>query len=376
MDQPMSNWFSSIPAALDTIAFAAKFQQEMMAHQLRYYKSRYTQYRGYIEKLKRELNEAKKLNQTLSNENHSLKRTLGDPRNAYEPADFVNANGKRPILPPNQFYRSGHNSSSPRSIPTPVAPQRLTLPPVQQPPELVSSKHANQVARPVSNRQAIQQYAYVPPETPQFKVPRLSRAQAAPQQFKRTQPSGNNSDPGPSEVSHWAQGNSTNIAVQQRQHNYQQPLQYTASMQRGPQFKPAVNEGRGAGPSHQRNIGTMGPPPTPRPGFGASANGLSTASERFVPPTPASAMKAGEVPGQQQQQQRRFFPPPSVNQLAKPSGGAGTVSRSQQQCPSNSTGSRDVSLNVNSAGTGGQRVPFLPGGNKPATSSRSTSQFQ
>jgi len=73
----MSEWFLSIPIALDNIAQAAKaglddrtdlkfrqyflqFQQETLASQIRYYKPRYQQQRVLIERLKRESAEVKK----------------------------------------------------------------------------------------------------------------------------------------------------------------------------------------------------------------------------------------------------------------------------------------------------------------------------
>ncbi|KAF8163485.1 hypothetical protein B0H34DRAFT_695625 [Crassisporium funariophilum] len=60
MDLPMSEWFRSIPLALNSVAFAAKFQQETMASQIQYYKSRQQQFRHFIERLKRDLAELKK----------------------------------------------------------------------------------------------------------------------------------------------------------------------------------------------------------------------------------------------------------------------------------------------------------------------------
>lgn len=77
MDAPMSDWFRSIPHALDTVAYAAKvytifnarrrdasdwdqFQQETMAFQIRYYKAKQQQQRGIIDRLKRETAELKK----------------------------------------------------------------------------------------------------------------------------------------------------------------------------------------------------------------------------------------------------------------------------------------------------------------------------
>ncbi len=80
MEAPMSEWFQSLPRALDAVAFAAKvqkndlfvsqlrdelsiylqFQQDSLASQLRYYRSRHQQFRQVIDRLKREVSELKK----------------------------------------------------------------------------------------------------------------------------------------------------------------------------------------------------------------------------------------------------------------------------------------------------------------------------
>jgi len=82
----MSEWFQSIPQALDSVAYAAKvhdgsflsgmylkghgtfisallslqFQLDVMASQIRYYQSKYQQLRQFVERLKRDLTELKK----------------------------------------------------------------------------------------------------------------------------------------------------------------------------------------------------------------------------------------------------------------------------------------------------------------------------
>ncbi|KAF8969822.1 hypothetical protein BDZ97DRAFT_1792866, partial [Flammula alnicola] len=60
MEAPMSEWFQSISLGLDSIAYAAKFQQEIMASQVRYHRSRHQQLRQFLERLKREVAELKK----------------------------------------------------------------------------------------------------------------------------------------------------------------------------------------------------------------------------------------------------------------------------------------------------------------------------
>ncbi|KAL0071331.1 hypothetical protein AAF712_001187 [Marasmius tenuissimus] len=56
----MSEWFRSVPYMLDAAAYAAKFQQESMAAQIRLLKTRHHQQRLYIDKLKREIAELRR----------------------------------------------------------------------------------------------------------------------------------------------------------------------------------------------------------------------------------------------------------------------------------------------------------------------------
>lgn len=98
MDAPMSDWFHSIPMALDTIAFAAKarvqlisfnahltnsphqFQQETMGSQIRYYRSRNQQQRVLIDRMKRDIAEVKKYFFRASSPLVSVTRTPQDKR--------------------------------------------------------------------------------------------------------------------------------------------------------------------------------------------------------------------------------------------------------------------------------------------------------
>lgn len=61
MTPPMSDWFRPIPQVLDTIAAAARFQQEMMASRLHYYKRKCGQYRAIAKRVE----EAEMSNKTL-----------------------------------------------------------------------------------------------------------------------------------------------------------------------------------------------------------------------------------------------------------------------------------------------------------------------
>ncbi|KAK1228402.1 hypothetical protein PQX77_008539 [Marasmius sp. AFHP31] len=62
----MSEWFRSVPYMLDAAAYAAKFQQESMAAQIRLLKARHHQQRLYIDKLKREIAELRRFSGSKS----------------------------------------------------------------------------------------------------------------------------------------------------------------------------------------------------------------------------------------------------------------------------------------------------------------------
>ncbi|KAF7363550.1 RING-type domain-containing protein [Mycena sanguinolenta] len=156
MDAPMSEWFRSIPHALDTVAYAAKFQQETMAFQIRYYKARQQQQRAMIDRLKRENVELKRTNEILAHENAQFRQHSesgyqyggeGEP----EPSDVLNPNGKRPM---NDADHYRPRTSSSRSTVTPLGPNRLTLPPGQHPPSLSSNPSQDLALKSHSNSRA------------------------------------------------------------------------------------------------------------------------------------------------------------------------------------------------------------------------------
>ncbi|KAF9564388.1 hypothetical protein CPC08DRAFT_631306 [Agrocybe pediades] len=142
MDAPMSEWFQSIPLSLDAIAYAAKFQQEAMASQIRYHKLRHQQLRQLVERLKQEIAELKRNQLEQRHQHVGMSRTQDN-----EVSDHLNVNGKREMLYTHQFdqsYRKTRTDSSPRSITTPIGPDRLTLLPGQQLPELSTHKQQEQ----------------------------------------------------------------------------------------------------------------------------------------------------------------------------------------------------------------------------------------
>ncbi|VDC06604.1 unnamed protein product [Peniophora sp. CBMAI 1063] len=167
MDQPMADWFRAMPYALDSMAQTAKFQWEMLATLVRFYKAKCIQQRGLIDRMKaeyRQHQEQKKTINDLRAENEQLRRTM-DYHTANS-AVSINSNGKRRMT---DAYRAAGLSevggySSPRSAATPVGPSRLTIPPGQPQPVFSSRTgqrevHGQPHERPGSSLFR-QQYAY------------------------------------------------------------------------------------------------------------------------------------------------------------------------------------------------------------------------
>ncbi|KAH8827067.1 hypothetical protein DL96DRAFT_1680937 [Flagelloscypha sp. PMI_526] len=132
LEAPMSEWFRSVPSALDAAAFAAKFQQETLASQIRFYKSKYHRQKMLSDQLK-------KANEALAAENAQLHQRFQDTQQQqyYEeaPSHIPNINGKRPMVGnrPRQFERPGSQASSGTNLSAPGAPERLTIPAMQPP---------------------------------------------------------------------------------------------------------------------------------------------------------------------------------------------------------------------------------------------------
>ncbi|KAI0306346.1 hypothetical protein B0F90DRAFT_739094 [Multifurca ochricompacta] len=144
LDPPMSDWFCSIPHAMDTISYSIKIAQQ----------------RDVLLRVKHEREELKNLRKTaeeLRAENKQLRLYAGLDGNGSNSA--TNSSGKRPRM--DAYNADARNLSSPRSVITPVGPNRLTLPADHQPPVLNqrSSNVANvdlkvpiQGGRPPSSR--------------------------------------------------------------------------------------------------------------------------------------------------------------------------------------------------------------------------------
>ncbi|KAF5330856.1 hypothetical protein D9619_005617 [Psilocybe cf. subviscida] len=290
------------------------FQQDAMASQVRYHRTRHQQLRQMLEKLKREMSELKRENEALQSENQQYRAYHGHENGSDEPSTHFNHNGKRAML----NHQRPITGSSPRSIPTPLGPDRLTLQPGQSLHELSSHKHTDirqQISakpqehhsqqRPMSTR-SLEKYAYTPRENASFHAPQLTHAQAAPRYFQRAdqpdkpqQPQIRRENPG----------------------SYQPPPSSS-------RFKPAPTQNHVSGSASVPPV-QMGPPPVPRqrkndglpfPTVNDTINGHDRTSTQLnndqrallaphlinrrasvIPGTPAPGQQLAATP-------RRFFP--------------------------------------------------------------------
>ncbi|KII88354.1 hypothetical protein PLICRDRAFT_698749 [Plicaturopsis crispa FD-325 SS-3] len=346
----MSDWFRSVPHGFDAVANAAKFQQETMASQIRYYKAKYAQHRALLERFKAELPNAKALKREVDElraENNQLRQYAGyGPRHqeGAQPSDSFNSNGKRPMTASRRLRRShGGTSSSPHSNGIPVGPSRLTLPAGQQAPSLSahqednrasagasggnsSDSYQHQIERPGTGR-FIEQYAYAPPQTQQFQAQVLSHAQAAPLR---------------------------------QAHARGAPEQHRRTM-----LPPTQQANTNLVPGRQTQGG--GPYSTPRPGPPPNRDRRSMAPPSMPPPMQAQGqprlLQSNSVQATPQSNRRlqpagsnRFKPPGTAQRFVPP-----TPSTNQQRfmpALGPSSGSRAPSR---AAAPGGQRMPFVPG---------------
>ncbi|KAH9035528.1 hypothetical protein EDB85DRAFT_867501 [Lactarius pseudohatsudake] len=147
LDPPMSDWFCSIPRAMDTISYAVKFQQDMLASLIRFQREKMAQQRDIIIRVKHEREELKNLRkmvEELRAENEQLRLYAGLDSNGTMSAP--NSGSKRRRI--DAYNADGRNLSSPRSATTPLGPNRLTLPPDRQPPVLGQRSSNATIANP------------------------------------------------------------------------------------------------------------------------------------------------------------------------------------------------------------------------------------
>ncbi|KAI5835062.1 hypothetical protein K523DRAFT_385282 [Schizophyllum commune Tattone D] len=376
LDAPMSDWFRSIPYGLDGLAQAAKFQQETLSSQIRYYRARYQQQRVQLDRYKRDHEELMKSNQSLADENAQLRQQLGYDMNdgGMEPSNSVNANGKRPMaaVDPSLRYNEGmyaNSTSSPRSAMTPNGPARLTLPRGQQPPTLTRQEHAGddgttqsnrrqgfQDQRPRSSHPLAEQYAYQPPPTANRARPvaTMAYSQTAPRMLQsNAQDDGNQ------------QGSSSATMPPPGRFNPQPRSSKPAPQGASAQSRNRTHTGGPPRTSHASNAAPMAPPfarapppsarappssarPLPPGSARRPQNTPAPNSNRFMPPPPPGIVQR-LGPGATPSANRRFVPPTPSRGRFVPEGVPGSARQPQRTMQGN-------------GGGGGQRMPFVPGG--------------
>ncbi|KAF8478424.1 hypothetical protein DFH94DRAFT_55799 [Russula ochroleuca] len=173
LDPPMSDWFCSVPHAMDTLSYSMKFQQDMLTSLIRFLRKKIAQQREALLRLKHENEELKslrKITEQLRAENEQLRLYAGLDGSGSNSATI--SSGKRRRM--DAYNTDGRNLSSPRSVTTPLGPNRLTLPADHRPPVLgqrlsntpaTNPKDPLQGGRPLSSR--LRQFAYDPSHTSQ-----------------------------------------------------------------------------------------------------------------------------------------------------------------------------------------------------------------
>ncbi|KAH9958266.1 hypothetical protein BC827DRAFT_1136361 [Russula dissimulans] len=159
LDPPMSDWFCPVPQAMDKISYSVKFQHELLMSLIRFLRIKTTQQRDALLRVKHEREEMKKLRkivEELRAENQQLRLYAGLDGNGSNSA--ANSSGKRRRI---DAYNDSRHPSSPRSVITPIGPNRLTLP-ADHPPPVLGQRSLNsttpnlngpsQDARPLSSR--------------------------------------------------------------------------------------------------------------------------------------------------------------------------------------------------------------------------------
>ncbi|KAF8447713.1 hypothetical protein L210DRAFT_3527018 [Boletus edulis BED1] len=334
----MSDWFRFLPHAIDSVANAVKvrptnhlytpahhfcriqFQQESLAALVRHYRNQCLQLSATCDRLRHERRSLRKDTETLRRELHLCRSRGSGTDQAQEPSGYMNHNGKRPLADVQGQNSSVKTNSSPRSIPTPVGPLRLTLPPGEHPTfsRQEPSGQGYTIDRPGSSRFA-QQYAYHGEDN----------SRVGPSHPTNGQQSASVRQPQLLHINHGmmapppppSQGKRSRAATTRLQ--TEQSMETAMSQDLGPQRTTEISN-------------SMGPPPTPQRPFSAA---LRTSSR--VPTHNATHQTSSAL------QTNRFIPNSSHNRTF--SGFTPAVT---------STGTTPAG-NVGKA-SGGNRMPFMP----------------
>ncbi|KAH7889430.1 hypothetical protein F5I97DRAFT_1994475 [Phlebopus sp. FC_14] len=335
LEPPMSDWFRSLPHAMDSIANAVKFQQDSLATLVRHWRSQALHFSTTCDRLRSERKALRKQLEGLQRENDQLRQYASlNVERGPEPSSHLNHNGKRPMTVIRGQSGSIKTNSSPRSVVTPVGPLRLTLPPGEHPslnrePSGQSQTHAIS-ERPGSSRFA-EQYAYNGEATARMGQPSLTHGQTLPLRYAQANASGQpyNAMPPPSVPT----GQAARFKPVAGQHAR---ASATTQVQNQPQHR------------IPKTTGTMGPPPTPQRPFSRALQTPSRASAQN-PSQNTSGNRSPMAQSAPALQSNRFIPGPSHGLLSGPT----TAAIPSAKVP--------ASKFTTSKPTGGQRMPFMPG---------------
>ncbi|EIW85076.1 hypothetical protein CONPUDRAFT_141814 [Coniophora puteana RWD-64-598 SS2] len=307
IEEPMSEYFRSLPHVLDGVANAVKFQQESVASLVRHHKDRAAHFSSTSERLRNERN-------NLRRENEELKHRITLLEQGGDPSTVINSNGKR--------LRSDPCSSSPKSGVV-TAPDRLTLS-ERDYPNFTSGQRRPIHSDAQSDRPGTSRFAHKPTR---IYPPRLSHDQSG-----SLHPEG-----GDSSSQHLLVTKMSEIITSPQTNAWLTVWltgrQISTSRTGLPMKPPAPINGRVAGP--------MGPPPTPQKTF--SFRTPQTPSQSLKP-TPTNA-NLGSTRSARDLTSNRFEPASTLK---------GSVSSDRSVMMRNSVGRQRTA-------SGSQRKPFVPG---------------
>ncbi|PCH38188.1 hypothetical protein WOLCODRAFT_161368 [Wolfiporia cocos MD-104 SS10] len=294
-------------------------------------------------------------------------------------------NGKRRMLDSHRHQSGARTNSSPRTVITPLGPNRLTLPPDHQQPSFSSDRasHSDDVSgfhdegegryprpseRPGSRR-FTEQYAYMPPETPQSKAlppPVLSHAQTAPLRqvlARQTQAHG-----GPPVQAHTSMPPPPLPVGRDARDQFRPGPSASAQLSQAQQTRESVSNRMLPPPTPQfQRSGTLQQRGSYRPPQTSQLQTIGPNSSRlFAPPTPVRP--SGNISTNRFLLQQPPQPPQQHQGTAPSSGSLQRFSSSSVNDPgpsaslhSGGPNLRAPSRTASVAMSGGQRFPFVPG---------------
>ncbi|KAF8559798.1 hypothetical protein OG21DRAFT_1493077 [Imleria badia] len=275
IDPPMSDWFRFLPHAIDSMANAVKFQQESLA--------------ALVAEKVGTLSDSPVLNKKIhSRDAEALRRELHLCRTrvtdqSREPSAHLNHNGKRFMAELRGQNSSVKSNSSPRSIPTPLGPFRLTLPPGEHPTFSRQDSSAQEYTadRPGSSRFA-EQYAYHGEDNPRVRPSQPTDKKQSPSLRQPRLLDTNHGMMAPPPPP--SRGKRSKPATGQVHSQADQRMEVSTAQNLGPQRIPNVSD-------------SMGPPPTPQRPFSAALRMPSRVpTQNATPQTPSTMQTNRFIP--------------------------------------------------------------------------------